>query len=188
MIHNVYPKMYLPLDNPERPAPIEIRQTIRSLHVPYMDFEGTERTGTIEMHIDLLDDTAAFFECALEMGFPIERLGLAGEPGMDWDDDKLMAANVSSGYNFRYIAGTERISLHAGRAFDVNPRQNPYIRYTEQGPIVAPEGARWDPNVPGTLYAGHPLVRMMESRGWEWGGHWPPHSGRTDFQHFQKPE
>jgi hypothetical protein len=98
-----------------------------------------------------------------------------------------MEDNVSSGFNYRLIAGTDKPSLHAlGRAFDINPRQNPYIRYERREIIAQPKQSKWDKSRPGTLFADHPLVKMMEGFGWEWGGHWSQESGRTDYQHFQK--
>ena len=98
-----------------------------------------------------------------------------------------MNANVSSGFNYRLVSGTNRVSPHGqGLAFDINPRQNPYIRYQDGKVIIYPDGAVWDINKPGTLFHDHPLVRFMLGRGWEWGGNWLEQSGRIDYQHFQK--
>jgi hypothetical protein len=98
-----------------------------------------------------------------------------------------MAQNISSGFNYRTIAGTTEVSLHGkGMAFDVNPRINPYIRYENGVQIIAPHSASYNPKAPGTLHATHPLVVHMKSLGWEWGGDWLPQSGRVDYQHFQK--
>jgi hypothetical protein len=69
-----------------------------------------------------------------------------------WDDTKLMAANVSSGFNLRAIAGSPTPSLHTyGCAFDINPVQNPYTRYTEGETIISPPGTIWNPEAPGRL-------------------------------------
>ncbi len=98
-----------------------------------------------------------------------------------------MAGNVSSAFNYRLIAGTDKPSLHGrGLAFDINPRQNPYIRYSGGKKIVRPHSAVWNKDKPGTLHAEHPLVLLMEGFGWEWADNWTPESGRTDYQHFQK--
>ena len=44
------------------------------------------------------------------------------------DDERSMAANNSSGFNFRTIAGPDRSSNHSfGVAIDLNPVQNPYV-------------------------------------------------------------
>lgn len=173
--------------NPENPALPEILAKQVALEVLHLGFDGKVHAGVIEVHKDAAEDIRMFFEQALAIGFPIEKVVPAGDPEYGWDDDKLMADNATSGFNYRTIAGTDRPSPHGtGWAFDVNDRLNPYIRYQESGQTVSPSGAVWDPSVPGTLYAEHPLVRLMEERGWEWGGNWTPESGRVDYQHFQK--
>lgn len=175
------------LNNPDRPCPPELLAQQVGLAVLHYGFDGRMHRGIIEVHEEVADDVASFFDLALRTGFPIERVARSGDPEFGWDDDKLMAANVSSGFNYRTIAGTDRVSLHGqGRAFDVNPRQNPYVRYTDGGEVVAPAGAEYDPQAPGTLSAGHRLVGLMQRLGWEWGGDWQPESGRVDYQHFQK--
>lgn len=174
------------LSNPENPAPSEVLDRQVALEVLHMGFDGKIHSGIIEVDEAVAGDVLAFFEHALYIGFPIEKVTRASDPAYGWDDDKLMAGNVTSGFNYRTIAGTDKESEHARGAFDVNPRLNPYVRYTEAGEVVAPPGAVWDPPVPGTLYAGHPLVDFMEVRGWEWGGRWTSESGRTDYQHFQR--
>jgi peptidoglycan L-alanyl-D-glutamate endopeptidase CwlK len=98
-----------------------------------------------------------------------------------WSDDESMAANNSSGFNYRYIAGTDKLSQHAyGRAIDINPLFNPYIR----GDVVDPPGGVYDPSRPGTLVAGDAIVQAFEARGWTWGGRWDT---RKDWHHFEKP-
>lgn len=174
--------------NPEANCPAELLAHQKSLQVIYIGFDDQEHSGIIEIHQDIMDDVLAFFEVAYRLRFPVDKVLPASDPKFAWDDNKLMAANASSAFNYRLIAGTDKISLHGlGRAFDINPRQNPYIRYKGGETTVLPDGAAWDPNHPGTLHAEHELVRFMENLGWEWGGHWAPESGRTDYQHFQKP-
>ncbi len=112
----------------------------------------------------------------------------AWSPEYARDDSKLMVANTTSGFNYRMIAGTNKVSKHGeGRAFDVNPRLKPYIRYAPDGTplVIEPPGACWIPDIPGTLHVEHPLVMFMKSRGWAWGGDWTATSGRTDYQHFK---
>lgn len=174
--------------NPERPSPDDIIDHMAIVDVRYRGIDGEEHDGFIEIHEDLADDISAFFAAALESGFPIERVVRSSDPEFGWDDDKLMAANTTSGFNYRLIKGTDRPSLHGlGRAFDVNTRINPYVRYVDGEAVTDPEGAVYDPSVPGTLTADHPLVRLMRERGWTWGGDWTRENhGVTDYQHFEK--
>ena len=54
------------------------------------------------------------------------------------DDDRSMAANNTSGFNCRRVAGQSSWSAHAyGEAIDLNPVQNPYVR---PGSITPPAG------------------------------------------------
>jgi peptidoglycan L-alanyl-D-glutamate endopeptidase CwlK len=173
--------------NPEQSCPPEILKQQASLEVSYLDFDGATHSGIIEVNERVADDVRAFFEQALALNFPIGMVAPASDISYKWNDDRLMEANVSSGFNYRLIAGTDTPSLHgSGQAFDINPRQNPYIRYEYNQEIVAPIGAVWQPTEPGTLSAQHPLVEFMIERGWEWGGNWSAESGRVDYQHFQK--
>lgn len=160
--------------NPERPTPPELEWQIIPIEVEYFDFEGNLQTGTIEVHRELYDFTVAFFIKALEMKFPINKVAKSSDPEFGWSDDKLIEANASSGFNLRYIAGTKNISNHGfGVALDVNDKQNPYIRYNEDGTVA--EGYEkyendYNPSAPGTLTADHPLVKLAEEFGLEWGG------------------
>jgi peptidoglycan L-alanyl-D-glutamate endopeptidase CwlK len=176
-----------PKQNPNKEAPVEVLQEIKSVRVRYYDFNGELQVGTVEIHKDLADDVKQFFEKAAELHFPIERVVKSSDEKYAWDDDALMADNATTGYNYRLIKGTDKPSLHGlGRALDINDALNPYVRYVDGQAITDPPGATYDPTVPGTLTAEHPLVIFMKNRGWEWGGDWTPESGRTDYQHFQK--
>lgn len=173
--------------NPENVCPPVILKSIGLMEVQYYGFDGVVHMGQIAVNHAVMTDIDAFFKNAVEMQFPIAKVIPAAYPDYHWSDELLMADNVSSAFNYRLIAGTDRPSLHArGLAFDINPVQNPYIRYTADVKAVQPPGATYSPEQPGTLHADHALVKLMEGLGWEWGGHWKPDSGRTDYQHFQK--
>lgn len=92
-----------------------------------------------------------------------------------------MAADNSSAFNYRTIAGTERLSRHAaGRAVDINPRLNPAI-YAD-GRIVPAEGL-YRPGISGTLTEGDSVVSAFLERGWRWGGNFVH---VRDCHHFEK--
>jgi hypothetical protein len=171
--------------NPDKPCPPEILDKQVLLTVRYESFDARLHEGQIVIDGRLEHDVRSFFELATMLEFPIEKVAPTVQFG--WDDDALMAQNISSGFNFRTIAGTDEVSLHGkGMAFDVNPRLNPYYRYENGQEIISPQGAVYDTNVPGTLTVDHPLVLHLKSLGWEWGGDWTRESGRIDYQHFQK--
>jgi poly-gamma-glutamate synthesis protein (capsule biosynthesis protein) len=134
---------------------------------------------------DLRYHVVAVFQELFEARFPIRRMVLVDE--YDGDDGASMAANNTSAYNCRTVAGTDRWSEHAfGAAVDINPVQNPYVQGSSYDPAEAapyvevPRGARARPE-PGVIVAGDVVVRAFERIGWEWGGTW---TSSKDYQHF----
>lgn len=98
------------------------------------------------------------------------------------DDDASMAADNSSAFNCRRVAGTSSWSEHAyGLAIDLNPVRNPYVR---DGQVEPPAGADWLDRSdvrPGMLVETGPVVAAFDRIGWGWGGRW---SSAKDYQHF----
>ncbi len=163
-------------------APAEILEAQVSLTVKYIDPSGNARDGVMVVHRDVAHDVRALFDEMYERRFPLTRVTPASNPEFDWDDAKMMAADNSSGFNYRRIAGTDRLSYHAfGRAIDLNPALNPYIRDGR----IEPPGATYDLGKPGTIGPDSFIVEFLESRGWTWGGRW---TDPIDYQHFQKPQ
>jgi peptidoglycan LD-endopeptidase CwlK len=114
-------------------------------------------------------------------GFPVARVVPIVQYG--WSDDRSMADNNASGFNYRLVFGTDRLSRHAfGKAVDINPFQNPVIY--DNG-LISPDGALYNTEKPGTLFETHPIVRAFLRRGWQWGGHFKDFK---DYHHFDKPE
>lgn len=149
------------------------------LHVEYLSFDGNIHQGQILVHREVQDDVKSFFEEAVELNFKISTVIPLADKRFSWSDDASMDLNNSSGFNFRYIAGTSELSMHAfGKAFDINPRQNPCY----SGKSIRPLGGLYDPRMEGTLFQEHPLVVKMIARGWTWGGTWKT---MKDYHHFE---
>ena len=174
--------------NPAAHCPSDILAEQVALPVVYYDMDGLLQQRIIEINRAAANDVTAFFTLARKLKFPIAKVVRASDEPYRWDDLRLMADNATSGFNYRPVTKTGQPSWHAlGLAFDVNTRLNPYISYYGGTEETEPDGATWDPTIPGTLYGSHPLVNLMKKRGWEWGGDWTRDSGRVDYQHFQKP-
>lgn len=78
-----------------------------------------------------------------------------------------MADNNTSGFNYRVVAGTNRLSNHAlGKAIDINPMQNPY----KDKKHVSPSGSKYDVTVAGTLTKDGAITKKFLELGWKWGG------------------
>jgi peptidoglycan L-alanyl-D-glutamate endopeptidase CwlK len=161
-------------------APEEIIDRLAFIDVFHYSFDGKRHQGQIVVHSELEDDVVEIFAAIEKLKFPVGRVVPVAE--YQWDDHKSMAANNSSGFNFRVIEGTTKLSMHSlGRAVDINPVQNPVI-YPDGR--IAPEGAVYQPGETGTVTGDHPVVQEFIKRGWFWGGNFEQ---PKDYHHFEKP-
>lgn len=159
-------------------APPEILARLALLELSFFDFEGELQRGQLVVARDLADEVRDIFADVLAARFPV--FGMTPVVAFDWSDDASMEANNCSAFNFRSKVGKSELSAHAlGRAIDINPRQNPYMR----GELTLPPGAVYDLRAAGTLLAAGPVVRAFEARGWVWGGRW---TSLGDYHHFEK--
>jgi hypothetical protein len=159
-------------------APAEVVEQLELIDVPFVDFDGTAQTGQLVVNRALAAEIKDIFAAIAKLKFPIEKIVPAVK--YDWVDERTMADNNTSAFNYRLISGTNTPSLHGlGRAIDINPRINPY--FGRLG--VEPAGAVYDTGARGALVDGHPVVKLFLDRGWTWLGHRPEF---PDYQHFQK--
>jgi hypothetical protein len=165
-------------------CPLYIKNRQCLITVKYFSFDGKIHQGQLVIDIDLTDDIEFAFEEALKEEFPIYSVipmsDIRFRKNGGWDDNTSMEANNTSCFNYRRITGGRELSLHAlGRAIDINPMQNPYIK----GRIVLPGNSVYDPAVSGTLTNDSVIVKALISRGWIWGGNW---TELKDYQHLEK--
>lgn len=156
------------------------KHRITRISISYKDFNGGSCVGEIDILDILAPHVLVIFKTLFECSFPIYSILPMDE--FAFDDDKSMAANNTSGYNPRYIPGTDRLSLHAyGLAIDINPRENPYI---VNGIVHPAEGNAYldrHKNVQGMI---EPIVPLFKEYGFIWGGDW---TTTIDYHHFQMP-
>jgi hypothetical protein len=163
---------------PGCPVPLE---ELRLLTLTHWDLDGQARTGELVVHESVADDLVMVFGSLWDAGFPITRMELVDV--FEGDDDRSMAADNTSAFNCREIAGRPGVwSNHAyGRAVDINPLRNPWVRGDRVDP---PGGAAFldrTADVPGLIREGDVVVAAFASVGWSWGGHW----STPDYQHFE---
>ncbi len=169
------------VQNPAAPCPPEIFDRQVAVPVRFHTFGRRQSGGFVVIDRELENDIRELFDLILRIRFPIASANPISFPPFFWNDDHSMAANNTSGFNYRTIAGTPRLSQHAlGRAIDINPLLNPYVR----GGVAKPDGAYYDPARRGTLTAASPVTLFLKRRGWVWGGSW---KDPKDYQHFEKP-
>ncbi len=148
--------------------------------LPHHDLAGAVQTGRLIVATEHAAGVVKVFDALFQARFPVASVRPAHEFG--GDDDRIMAANNTSAFNCRPVAGGTRYSDHSyGHALDLNPLINPYVR----GDRVDPPGGRAylsrDPAVPGLITAGDPVVSAFAAAGWKWGGYW---TSAKDYQHF----
>jgi peptidoglycan LD-endopeptidase CwlK len=166
--------------NPAFVAPQEIIDSLDMIDVLYYSFDQNLHQGQVVIHKELIKDLQEIFTLLREDRFPIQSFIPIADKRFQWNDESSMHVDNSSGYNYRFIADTKRLSDHAlGRAIDINPLRNPYIK----NHIVRPKGAVYDISKPGTINSGSHIVSYFKERGWDWGGEWVE---RKDYQHFSK--
>jgi peptidoglycan LD-endopeptidase CwlK len=158
--------------------PPPIKEMLVLTDVLYYSFDGKLHKGQLLINSSLEKDIQEIFEFIREIRFPVAKVIPVSE--FQWDDTSSMLANNTSAFNYRHIKGMRSLSSHStGRAIDINPLLNPQIR----DGIYYPEGAVYDPSVPGTLTRESPVVEMFKRKGWRWGGSW---RSTKDYQHFEK--
>ena len=167
-------------------CPVELAD-LRLLTMRYVGFDGRSHTGQMVVHRRHAGGIVGVFRELYEARFPIRRMQLVDAYG--GDDDRSMAADNSSSYNCRTVAGTSTFSAHAyGAAVDINPLENPYV--TSDGVLPA-AGRRFvdvdrspGADAPrGVIVADDVVGRAFARIGWKWGGVW----NEADYQHFYAP-
>jgi len=164
------------------PVPIA---DLRRLTMSYVDFGGESATGVMVVHREVARDVVGVFSTLYEAGFRIRRMRVID--AFDGDDNASMAANNTSAYNCRTVAGSSTLSDHAfGKAIDINPVQNPYV--LGGGGVQPPDGRRFvgidrSPGADttrGVIGSDDVVTRSFERIGWTWGGLF----SSPDYQHF----
>ena len=110
------------------------------LTMSYVGFDGADHTGEMVVHRDVADDVVSVFRTLHDQRFPIRRMSLVDDfgpgptPAEGADDDASMAADNTSAFNCRNVAGSSRPSEHSlGTAIDLNPLENPYVMRRRHG-------------------------------------------------------
>ena len=161
-------------------CPVRVEE-LRYVTVHHFGFDNRVHVGELIVHADVATDVVAVFAALHRARFPLEQVRvirteeLSAPPTGD--------GNVTSAFVCRPTVGGTRWSEHAfGRAIDLNPFHNPYVR----GDLIIPElaGAYVDRTDvrPGMIVAGDPVTEAFASIGWGWGGDWS--GSATDPMHF----
>jgi hypothetical protein len=155
---------------------------LRVIRLRYWGFDAAPHFGRLVVHRAFAWKMVDVFRALYVHRWPVRRVFLVDRYGAD--DLRSMQHDNTSAFNCRWRAGQPGVwSMHAyGKALDLNPKENPYVR----GDHVSPPGGRKyldrSKHAKGMIHAGDLAVRSFDSIGWEWGGAWT--GGEVDYQHF----
>lgn len=168
---------------PDEPCAISYSE-LCYIGILYCDFAGETHTGELIVNKKLADEVVEIFYELYQNQYPLSSVRLVDDYGEPGHDNRSMAANNTSAFNYRRVTGSKTLSRHSyGAAIDVNPLFNPYI---DKGRIAPPEAAPYadrDADFPGKIDHEDLCYRLFTRNGWSWGGDW---SGDKDYQHFSK--
>lgn len=161
---------------------------LRYLRLLHIGFDGETHAGDLICSRYIAEDVLAIFEELYRAGYPIEKVRLIDE--YDADDERSMADNNSSSFNYRTISFTDIISKHGyGMAVDINTRYNPYVKMVDGNLSIEPaNGAPYvdrSKDFPHKIDEQDLAYRLFREHGFAWGGSW---EHAKDYQHFEMPD
>lgn len=162
------------------------RSDLRYLLILHRNLEGQTVVGEMVVNKEIAADVLDIMEELFLKSYPIEKVRLIDY--YDADDEKSMAANNTTCFNWRPKSGSSQLSKHAlGLAIDINPLYNPYYKFFEGTETVRPiEGTPYIDRLSGYPYQieeDDDCYNAFISHGFTWGGSW---RSVTDYQHFEK--
>lgn len=161
-------------------------EDLRYVRILHIDFSGNTAEGELIVNKSVAQDAVAIFKELYDEKYPIEKVRLIDD--YDANDNRSMADNNSSAFNFRMIEGTTTVSDHSyGLAIDINPLYNPYIQVSGDKTSIFPvEGEQYADRKADFDYKitkKDKCYKIFTKYGWKWGGEW---KGTVDYQHFYK--
>ncbi len=157
---------------------------LRYIKLMHYDFEGNVKEGELIVNAALADEVTEIFYLLYKEKYPLTSVTLVDKYGECADDNISMAANNTSAFNYRYVAGTNKLSLHSfGAAIDINPMLNPYVKNGSVSPENGAAYADRSLDFAGKIDENDICYKLFTERGWSWGGHF---KSSKDYQHFSK--
>ena len=160
---------------------------LRYIRVLYYDYSGTRRVGELVSNKAISGDLVEIFRDLYEAEYPIDKMKLVDD--YDASDDWSSSENNTSCFNYRTVAGSHNLSLHArGLAIDINPRDNPMVYYDENGNVAQCLPANGEAYADRSKSFEHKIdqsdlcYQLFMEHGFTWGGNW----NAPDYMHFSK--
>nr|WP_310135191.1 M15 family metallopeptidase [Burkholderia ambifaria] len=171
-------------------APVKCDR-LRGVVFRYVDFQGQTHVGQIVVLDAVAQRVQVIFDTLYERKFPLSKV--VPMERYHGDDNASMTDDNTSAFNARAITGGSEWSMHAyGVAIDINPRQNPYISFGDDGvATVLPASAakeavnrlNYRPGKDFRPGQAEDVVDIFANNGFlQWGGYW---NFPIDYQHFE---
>ena len=165
---------------------------LRYIKVIHYNYNHEVQVGELIVNKAIAEDCVNIFRELYEVEYEVESMRLIDDfwtgDSVESDENSIEHNNTSA-FNYRVVPGTAHLSNHAlGRAIDINPLQNPYVKYNEDGSF-----AHYYKDM--ELYLdresgkAHMIThqdeayRIFTKYGFFWGGDW---NSMKDYQHFEK--
>ncbi|MBO5371329.1 MAG: M15 family metallopeptidase [Lachnospiraceae bacterium] len=159
---------------------------LRYLRMLCYGLDGNTYVGEMIVNEKIADTVLEIFQKLYENQYPIERMVLVDN--YQANDELSMSDNNTSAFNFRQIAGSDKLSNHSyGMAIDINPKYNPYVKTAADGSILCqPESGRdyidRTKDFPYKIDENDLAYLLFTEAGFTWGGNW---NSVKDYQHFE---
>ena len=145
------------------------------VHILHYDFQAQVQEGELICNQAIAQDLLDIFRELYEHQYPIEKVWLIDE--YNADDELSMADNNTSCFNYRTVPGKSKLSNHSyGRAIDINPLYNPYVRTKDGKVLVSPQNAGEyadrSADFPYKIDREDLCYQLFTEHGFEWGGAW----------------
>lgn len=162
---------------------------LRYVKVKYYNYKGKVKDGELIVNKLIAQDVVEIFYELYEIKYRIRKIELVDE--YKADDNLSMEADNTSCFNYRKIAGSSNLSMHAlGLAIDINPKVNPCVGGAHG--IVPANGKVYKERdvklcrgryKKMMIHKNDKVYKIFEAHGFEWGGDW---RNMKDYQHFYK--
>lgn len=167
---------------------------LRYLKLLHYNYDHEIQVGELIVNAKIAEDCREVFQELFREEYEIESMYLVDKfwtgDSVDSDTNSIEHNNTSA-FNYRIVPNTDRLSNHAaGFAIDVNPMQNPYVKYNSDGSFAKyyKDMEKYTDRAQKKKHMiSHNDVcfQIFEKHGFTWGGDW---NSSKDYQHFEKKE
>lgn len=165
---------------------------LRYLKLLHYNYEHEIQVGELIVNAKIAEDCKDVFQELFVKEYEIESMHLIDKywtgDSVDSDTNSIEHNNTSA-FNYRVVPNTDRLSNHAaGFAIDINPLQNPYVKYNDDGSFAKyykdmEKYTDRDGENEHMITHDDVCYKVFEKYGFTWGGDW---INSKDYQHFEK--